>query len=1294
MIQIFQKKNGAVSVFLSIVLVPMMVIASIMIDYGRVQLGKAMAASAGDLTLNTALTEYDNVLKDVYGLMATSQNNDELLEKLEDYYTSSIVAQGVSKADANDYVGQIMDSIKNTSGSSSVDFMNMGNIEFSVEEPKTASLVNPALLRGQIVNFMKYRGPINGGMSLLESLKSFSHLSKQMEIVENKQKYYDEHASLLENCEKAWGYMAKYVALFNKKEDFESIKTDMEGMISNYKDINSKVIHNYYNNMPTKYFSKPVTCYCENGKWILNYDDGQAVSVSTYYADKKSKNSKYVPKESELAESVKALVEYLNTNPKFTDIAAKYGGGDKYPIQVATQANINKNIDFQSYKNLYIAYTNFADIYNVLSEDDKTKSTVEITEKKIGNIVNYTYKVKLNSNNNSEENNSEENNSEDNSNTNQNVTVTTKLLSEYYNEINVLFEEKMKSLSNGTYTIFWNYASYESEYNSNYADANKKVSDISKKAAGYKEKLGKAKKHLENCRDELQKIADKVNPAGGSNLQQALNTWNKSASDASVSNDAIAQQDKAEIEQMKQFIKYDDVKKLLDRVNNAITEIDNNIKEIGKYTYCKTFIGDIDALNTFKNKLSAAEGGNLSNLSMVTSTLDTLSEDIAKRQIQRGNIKADWSGQSDKNPVFSEDQYRFYTYLYNNYHSKTDTQNEDDEVNSKSTSDGKKTAENKKNDIKNIGESTKDDAKKGNSVSSKSIEDYYKNITAPSKSELYNGIISDAYNVPSIGDDAADKGNTSSGLSSMFSKLSDALKNAAVDLRDYIFIEEYIMNMFSYNTYEAEINEKIEEDKDKGNDTNDTLADRAKTLTNVPINANNNYSYLQEVEYIIYGNNGTTKTYTTIFGIRLAMNCIYAFTDTELRNGAYAIAASIFSVPPLTPLIPVAQNGILLAVAVAESGLDLAQLKKGKAVALIKDKDTWCISFDKLIVFLKTEVKDKAVDVIRDGIDDISDNVKGKINEWLDYSEEELKNKVSDSSSELTDLVSQLEQNVNQEVERYVGVVINELTTLCTKANDMLMYNEDDKGNKITEDNKDQIRLDYIKRNLESWWNGEKVNMDTSTLAYKIEEETIKYLLNSADADITEIFNSASQTVSDMGDALKGKISTLSESISTAVKNTSTEINEYISGLKTKLQESANKGIDAFRDELNNGISNLFGTGKGDSDSLDIDKSNTSSIASMFKFRYSDYLRVFLMVALVGNSNNVMAKTSDILEANMSKITGTTFKLEKSYTYIKINAEVDVKPLLLTLPWMNDTTQKYVGGKNYYRVSYTGISGY
>lgn len=428
------------------------------------------------------------------------------------------------------------------------------------------------------------------------------------------------------------------------------------------------------------------------------------------------------------------------------------------------------------------------------------------------------------------------------------------------------------------------------------------------------------------------------------------------------------------------------------------------------------------------------------------------------------------------------------------------------------------------------------------------------------------------------------------------------------------------------------------------------------------------------------------------------MNCIYAFTSQDIRDGAYAIAAMMFGTPPLTALIPVAKNGLIFAVAIAESGLDLSQLKEGKAVPLVKDNSTWCISFKNLGNFLKNQ----AAEVLTEGVDKISNMAKGKVNEWLDYSEEELKDKVNDKSGELTDLVKQMETNVNQEIDRYVGVVTNELTTLCTKANDMLMYGEDDLGNKIGDDETqarlDQIRLDYIKRNLEAWWNGEKVNMDTSTLAYKIEQEAVRYLLTSANNEIITILNTkpneSIDKVNEAATGLQNKITYLSDNITKSVKESCTEINNYISNIRSNLQQAANKGVDKFRDELNNGISNLFGTGNSDSNSLDIGKSNTSSIASKFKFRYSDYLRVFLMVALVTNSDNTMAKMSDILEANMSKITGKTFKLENSYTYIKINAEVDVKPLLLTLPWMNDTTEKYLGGKNYYRVEYTGISGY
>ena len=71
---LFKKTKGAVSIFLVIILVPMMTVSALFVDASKIKLGRGVAESAGDLTLNTALTDYDTMLKDMYGLFATAQN--------------------------------------------------------------------------------------------------------------------------------------------------------------------------------------------------------------------------------------------------------------------------------------------------------------------------------------------------------------------------------------------------------------------------------------------------------------------------------------------------------------------------------------------------------------------------------------------------------------------------------------------------------------------------------------------------------------------------------------------------------------------------------------------------------------------------------------------------------------------------------------------------------------------------------------------------------------------------------------------------------------------------------------------------------------------------------------------------------------------------------------------------------------------------------------------------------------------------------------------------------------------
>ena len=131
MLKFIEKRKGAISIFLVIILLPMLTVASIMVDMSRIKLGKAVASSAGDLALNTSLTCYDNVLKEMYGLMASSQDYDELMKNLEDYYAKTIRSSGVSEELTENYVDSIMNKLAGIDSSSDgASLLNMELVKF------------------------------------------------------------------------------------------------------------------------------------------------------------------------------------------------------------------------------------------------------------------------------------------------------------------------------------------------------------------------------------------------------------------------------------------------------------------------------------------------------------------------------------------------------------------------------------------------------------------------------------------------------------------------------------------------------------------------------------------------------------------------------------------------------------------------------------------------------------------------------------------------------------------------------------------------------------------------------------------------------------------------------------------------------------------------------------------------------------------------------------------------------------------------------------------------------------
>ena len=189
MLEIFIKKNnGAVTVFLSLILVPVLAFTGVFIDLGRIWLAQGIAASSADLALNTVMTSYDKELNEYYGLAASCQNTEEFMKLSEEYFKKSLNSEIVDEEYLDSLWKKLMVSVGNAeeavTGSSTewsvdkaanfllMDVPSDDSVKITIAD-ENSDLANSVFLKAQIVEFMKYRAPIGLTESILEQIKGY-----------------------------------------------------------------------------------------------------------------------------------------------------------------------------------------------------------------------------------------------------------------------------------------------------------------------------------------------------------------------------------------------------------------------------------------------------------------------------------------------------------------------------------------------------------------------------------------------------------------------------------------------------------------------------------------------------------------------------------------------------------------------------------------------------------------------------------------------------------------------------------------------------------------------------------------------------------------------------------------------------------------------------------------------------------------------------------------------------------------------------------------------------------------
>lgn len=205
--------KGSITVFVIWIMVPVVVITGLMVDVARMKAYSSQAVMAADSYGEAVLSEYDNLLKELYGLFSVTQSEQGLaeLERLKSYTEYSFRP--------------------NADGRGLSGFMPYKDVDvqLSYEKIDGASLANSNVLMTQISDFMKFRivEEVLSGDNVLETLSEFDNINADMDAMEDRTALTDSSQKVLEEID-------RYFKILEKINDYPSFIKEEENRYRDY----------------------------------------------------------------------------------------------------------------------------------------------------------------------------------------------------------------------------------------------------------------------------------------------------------------------------------------------------------------------------------------------------------------------------------------------------------------------------------------------------------------------------------------------------------------------------------------------------------------------------------------------------------------------------------------------------------------------------------------------------------------------------------------------------------------------------------------------------------------------------------------------------------------------------------------------------------------------------------------------------------------------------------------------------------------------------------------------------
>ncbi len=1271
MIRFLQRHKGArgsVTILMLIIMLPMLVFSFTIVDVCKIFMAQDVTAEASQLALNAGMTSYDKVLKDMYGILATSKTEDELSEKMSKYYAATLAAHGLKDSEESEkIVLQLLNSIdgvnkeafKKDSSYLRVDPEKLDGKYVAVNAFDSSAASNPAVLERQIIEYMKYRGPVNMASGMLDKLNALKDLPNQAEATTKRIEFEQDLSSINNNAIDAYTLFQLYY--YNNKRaegafsDFSIVhQNEKEDLIGAYLYSGGSVnAGSLFQNDELK----KIECRLKSASLaVMFYAPFYDSLRSGKKIERNNLGDTSFSSVSSLTDTMKNMMDKLDAyqypqSLEFEDILDGIENGKEYADAFcnfnAASWTEPSDTDTENALKAISGVWLFSKLYRGGKGGDTTNDIADAVKKFMESYK--ALKTKL------------ENNNDENEVNAINTAMT-------YTVGDMDAEELYKALDSAMDSMELYIPQISAEANTAFTEAANKLADMgdfANKQLGIIDKLSdkllpEIVKEFNNAKQDAEDYQDSINDVEADNQKNNFQqTFDREASN--VKDIDLNRSDEI-INELKSHRPYYAKLKEAAESFKFLTEFTNQPPD-------HQTILDPQGKKRFGTVEEYATKGVLHEISNLGYYLELPGYTHKGESLGLSS----WKNHNDKPVIADNSLYKEIVKLSQPQLESEKKPAAKEQIMSNTSTPGTDAGggNNMPVKVESVQESSGDDKEAFKKMAeAQTFSEYMvgnpectavnsQGATTPDEKMKVSGTCKTDPN-----DDNATAKNALDMIGAV-SELMTAISSILEKGRDTILVTEYLTNNFSCHTTSMDGTGKRKNDAEMLSGMLFYEKDKDGKITK-------NVGYGTELEYILYGLDSEIANKAaaggTIFAIRFVLNLIYSFTDAEIRNSTHSIALLAAGAFPFA--VPIVQTVLHIGLSLAESAIDLTRLMQGAAVPLFKTKTTWECKLSNIVRTVVGEVAKAAANAAIDAaateltgvITDMGNGVTGWTQESLDKVDNYVTSQLDDMKSmvknavlsPIREVVQECTLNIgtlgNMEAEKGKEFVVNEIKTMLDDALKKVIETYSSQSIQGDEENKLYSAILSVANNI-----------NTTQVAGIIVDNLTEFATAATGMNF-DVDNSDTDVIQGEIDKLEKLLDEKLSVVTTAIDNTVDKYKDKLTELTTKYVNTAvdsiNNGIESTADELKTKLNDSiasFVTGHKDS-AITTGNGKATSLEHLLDMTYQDYMYVFVVIGYLGNRDAMLQRAAKLMQANCIARGGASddYTLNTARTFFEI----------------------------------------